>query len=123
MLFILAHDRRKEIAVLRALGASPSSITAIFLLSGLGVGLFGSALGTVLAAITLHYLPEILSIIGSLQGYAVLHQGIYGDITSQTLSLSTTLFAFTAISLTSALAGALAAVRACRMNVSEALKR
>ena len=122
MLFILAHDRRKEIAVLRALGAPRRSITAIFLLAGLGVGLFGSLLGAALAAITLHFLPELLALIGALQGHAVLHQGVYGDISSQSISISTLLFAFTSISVTSALAGAFAAVRACRMNVSEALK-
>ena len=122
MLFILAHDRRKEIAVLRALGASKSSITAIFLIAGLGVGLFGSILGSALAALTLHYLPEILSIIGTLQGHAVLSQGIYGEISSQSLSLPTLLFAFSSISLTSALAGTFAAIRACKMNVSEALR-
>jgi lipoprotein-releasing system permease protein len=122
MLFILAHDRRKEIAVLRALGAPPSSITTIFLLAGLGVGLLGSTLGAALAAITLHYLPELLFLMSVLQGHAVLNQGIYGDITSQALSLSTLLFAFSTISITSAIAGALAAVRACRINVSEALK-
>lgn len=122
MLFILAHDRRKEIAVLRALGAPTTSITAIFLIAGLGVGLVGSTLGAFLAALTLHYLPELLSIIGILQGHAVLQQAIYGDITAQTVSLSTLVFTYCAISLTSAIAGGLAAVRACRTNVSEALR-
>lgn len=122
MLFILAHDRRKEIAVLRALGASRPSITAIFVLAGLGVGLLGSICGSILAAITLHYLPQILAFIGSLQGHAVLHAGVYGDITSQTISHITLMFALGSICLTSALAGACAAVRACRMNVSEALR-
>ncbi len=122
MLFILAHDRRKEIAVLRALGASPRNITAIFMLAGLGVGLFGSVLGAALAAITLHYLPELLSFIGALQGHPLLQEGIYGDITSQSLSGSTLLFSFITISMTSAIAGACAAVRACTMNVSEALR-
>jgi hypothetical protein len=122
MLFILAHDRRKEIAVLRALGASRPSITAIFVFAGLGVGLLGSLLGSALAAITLHYLPEILGFIGSLQGHAVLHAGVYGDIAPQTITPVTLMFAFGSICLTSALAGACAAVRACRMNVSEALR-
>ena len=122
MLFILAHDRRKEIAVLRALGASRPSITVIFVLAGLGVGLLGSICGSVLAAITLHYLPQILAFIGSLQGHAVLHAGVYGDIPPQTISTVTLMFAFSSICLTSALAGACAAVRACRMNVSEALR-
>lgn len=122
MLFILAHDRRKEIAVLRALGASAASIASIFLLAGLGVGLFGSVLGAALASLTLHYLPELLSLIGAIQGHDLLQQGIYGDIGSQSLSSSTLLFTFITISVTSSLAGVLAAVRACRMNVSEALR-
>ena len=122
MLFILAHDRRRDIAVLRALGSSRASITAIFLMAGLGVGLFGSLLGSALASATLHYLPQILGFIGGFQGHAVLNQGIYGDIIAQSLSLSTELFAFTSICCASALAGALAAIRACTMNVSEALK-
>jgi lipoprotein-releasing system permease protein len=122
MLFILAHDRRHEIAVLRALGAPQRSIVTIFIFAGLGVGLFGSTLGTALAAITLHYLPELLFFLSSLQGHEVLSQGIYGEITSQSVSLSTLLFTFATITITSALAGALAAIRSCRMNVSLALR-
>jgi lipoprotein-releasing system permease protein len=122
MLFILAHDRRHEIAVLRALGSSKSSITAIFVTAGLGVGLCGSLLGSALAAITLHFLPQLLHIIGAFQGHSLLNQGIYGAIFPQTLSLTTLGFTLTTICCTSALAGAMAAIRACNMNVSEALK-
>ncbi len=122
MLFILAHDRRKEIAVMRALGASKMHITTIFLLTGLGVGLFGSLLGSLLAGVTLHYLPEILALIGKIQGHALLHTAIYGEIAAQKLSISTFIFTLSAVSFASALAGCLAAMRACRSNVSDALK-
>ena len=122
MLFILAHDRRKEIAVLRALGASRLSITTIFVIAGLGVGLFGTLSGSALAALTLRFLPQILACIGALQGHAVLHTNIYGDIAPQTIGLVPLLFAFGSICCTSAFAGACAAVRACKINVSEALR-
>ena len=122
MLFILAHDRRKEIAVLRALGAPRSSITAIFILAGLGIGLFGALAGSALAAVTLRFLPQILACIGSLQGHAVLHASVYGDVVPQTIGLVPFVFAVSSVCLTSAFAGACAAVRACRMNVSEALR-
>jgi lipoprotein-releasing system permease protein len=122
MLFILAHDRRKEIAVMRALGASKSSITAIFLLAGLGIGLVGSLLGSALACLTLHYLPEILSFIGQIQGHPLLHPAIYGEIASQHVSLTTLLFTLGSVSIASAFAGMLAAMRACRINVSDSLK-
>jgi len=122
MLFILAHDRRKEIAVLRALGATKKSIAAIFIIAGLMVGLLGSLLGSFLAAITLHYLPELLAFLGRVQGQELLQQTIYGDIQAQTLSLPTFLFTVISISVTSAIAGGLAAFRACRINVSQALR-
>jgi lipoprotein-releasing system permease protein len=122
MLFILAHDRRKEIAVLRALGASSLSIMRIFLLAGFGVGLIGSLCGAVLACLTLHYLPEVLSIISSIQGHELLQKTIYGDIGSQQVSVSMLLFTLASVSLLSAFAGGCAAVRACRINVSESLK-
>lgn len=122
MLFILAHDRRKEIAVLRALGASSWNITTVFLLVGAILGFFGAGMGALLASVTLHYLPEILRALGSLQGHEVLQRTIYGDISSQTLSFSTLLFTFASTSCISAVAGALAAIRACRANVAEALR-
>ena len=122
MLFILAHDRRKEIAVLRALGASRVSITAIFVLAGLGIGLFGALSGSALAAITLRFLPQILACIGTIQGHAVLHANIYGEMAPQTIGLIPFLFAFGSICCTSAFAGACAAIRACKINVSEALR-
>jgi len=122
MLFILAHDRRKEIAILRALGATKKSIAAIFIIAGLGVGLLGSLLGSGLATVTLHYLPELLSLIGKMQGQELLQQTLYGEIGEQSLSLPTLLFTIFSISITSALAGGLAAVRACRINVSQALR-
>lgn len=122
MLFILAHDRRKEIAVMRALGASKTNVTMIFLMTGLGVGLVGSLLGTLFAALTLHYLPEILMLIGKIQGHELLNQSIFGEIASQTMSLPTFLFTLISISLASSLAGGLAAMRACRINVSASLK-
>lgn len=122
MLFILAHDRRKEIAVLRALGSSKKSIASIFILAGLGVGFAGSLIGSLLAVITLHYLPELLSLLSNLQGHELLQQSFYGEIASQQLQAPPVIFTLVSISLLSAAAGCLAAIRACRVNVSEALK-
>ncbi len=122
MLFILAHDRRKEIAILRALGATKKSVAAIFIVAGLGVGLLGSLLGSLLASVTLHFLPELLALLGKLQGQELLQQTIFGEIKAQSLSISTLVFTVFSISITSALAGGLAALRACRINVSQALR-
>lgn len=122
MLFILAHDRRKEIAILRALGTSKTRIIAIFFIAGLAIGFIGTLFGSLLAALTLHYLPELLQYIGELQGQAVLNQTIYGTIGSETIKIGPLLFTMIGISLVSGISGLLAAIRACTMNISEALR-
>lgn len=122
MLFILAHDRRKEIAISRAMGASKGSVMTIFTLAGLLIGLLGTGLGLLLSMITLHYLPEILFLIGRVQGHELLQQSLYGEIGSQTVRCATALFTVCSVSLAASCAGFLAALRACRINVSEALR-
>jgi len=122
MLFILGHDRRKEIAILRALGAEKRNITMIFSLVGLLIGAIGVFLGSFLAFYTLTYLPELLSLLGRIQGHEILQTEVYGEVVAQSLSRKTFLWTFLAVSVTSMFAGMLAAVRACKMNVSESLK-
>jgi len=46
---LLVKDKAREIAILRTMGASRSSVLRIFLTSGLGIGTVGAALGVVLA--------------------------------------------------------------------------
>ena len=77
---------------MRALGASKKSVTLIFLFTGLGIGLAGSLFGAGLACLTLHYLPEILACIGTIQGHEILSSSIYGEIAAQKISLSTLFF-------------------------------
>ncbi len=54
MLIILVHDKRKEIAILQALGSTKKSIALIFGFSGFCMGAIGSILGAGFALITLH---------------------------------------------------------------------
>jgi lipoprotein-releasing system permease protein len=42
------YEKREEIAVLRSLGASPSSIRGIFLIEGVLIGFMGALIGTIL---------------------------------------------------------------------------
>jgi lipoprotein-releasing system permease protein len=47
-LILMVAEKRREIGVLRALGASSRSITLVFMAEGVLIGLIGTALGTVL---------------------------------------------------------------------------
>ncbi len=122
MLFILVHTKAKEIAILRALGSSKRSIQAIFTMAGAILGLFGAALGIAAASVTLYFLPQILHTLSSLQGQEVLQSAIYGVIEKETINLNVLLLTLFLTSLTSSLAGWLASLKACRIDISDALR-
>lgn len=61
VMFTVSLQRRREIAVLQALGATPSKIMAIFTWQGLIIGVVGAVLGVALALLVLYYRLEIQS--------------------------------------------------------------
>lgn len=59
VMFAMAIQRRKEIAVMRALGATPMQVIQVFLWQGFIIGFVGSVLGVVLGLLVLQYRVEI----------------------------------------------------------------
>lgn len=59
VMFTVSMQRKREIAVLQALGATPAKIMGIFTWQGVIIGFFGAVLGVLLALLTLHYRLEI----------------------------------------------------------------
>lgn len=59
VMFTMSMQRRREIAVMQALGATPAAIMRIFIWQGVIIGLAGAALGIALALLVLHYRLEI----------------------------------------------------------------
>jgi len=122
MLIILVHDKRKEIAIMRALGATKKSIASIFGLCGFFLGMSGSLLGTLFAIVTLHNLNAILGIIGKLQGFEVLSSTFYANTLPSEVSGSALLFVIIVSAIASMIAGIVPAIQASRINTSEALR-
>ncbi|MBS0654673.1 MAG: ABC transporter permease [Verrucomicrobia bacterium] len=122
MLIILVHDKRKEIAILRALGASKTSIGAIFGLCGFIMGATGSILGAALAILTLNNLSFLLRQLGSLQGFEVLNTTFYGNNLPSQISVEALLFVIGSCACISCLSGIIPAFQASRINTSEALR-
>lgn len=122
MLIILVHDKRKEVAILRALGASKASIAFIFGLCGFILGAIGSIIGALFAVLTLHNLPTILGFLGSLQGFEVLSSAFYANSLPTTVSVQAMLFVISLSGIASCIAGIIPAISACRINSSEALR-
>ncbi len=59
VMFTMSMQRKREIAVMQALGATPWKIMRIFLWQGLIIGFFGAVLGILLALLVLHYRLDI----------------------------------------------------------------
>jgi len=122
MLVILVHDKRKEIAIIRALGGTKKSVAFIFGFCGFMMGAIGSMIGSILAFFTVKNLPAILHFISKLQGFDVLSVAFFGTVIPNEIHTSALIFVLIATGLTSTLAGSIAAIKAVQANISDTLR-
>ena len=66
VMFTMSMQRRREIAVLQALGATPGKIMGIFAWQGIIIGTLGAVLGVLLALLVLYYRLEIQAALASI---------------------------------------------------------
>lgn len=121
-LILMINDKKKEIAILQSMGASPKSITIIFSLCGAILGLLGSVIGSVAAYFTLLNINEVVSFLSLLQGQALFHEAFYGSCLPTTLSSQALIFLLCSAPLISLLAGLIPALKTTKMNPSEILR-
>ena len=73
-----AVQKRREIGMMRALGAKTSQIVSLFLTKGFIVGVLGTALGYGLGLLVLHFRNNIRSWINDTFGHQIFDSSIYG---------------------------------------------
>ena len=76
-MIMLVRSKHADIAVLRAMGASRSSIARIFLLTGSSIGLLGTSVGTILGLVFCWNIESIKSGIEGLTGSELFAAEIY----------------------------------------------
>ena len=123
LLILLVNDKKREIAILQAMGASKMSMAAIFGFCGFAMGMISSLIGTGAAIFTLRHIDAISSFLSALQGHAAFQPAFFGQTLPSALSSEALLFVFIATPLLSLLAGLLPALRACRIKPSTALRQ
>lgn len=123
LLILLVNDKKREIAILQAMGASKMSMALIFGFCGLAMGALSSLIGTGAAIFTLRHIDSISSFLSALQGHAAFQPAFFGQTLPSSLSPEALLFVFIATPLLSLLAGLLPALRACRIKPSSALRQ
>lgn len=122
MLIILVNDKKLEIGILRAMGASSTSIAAIFGLCGLVMGIIGSLIGIAAALVTLKNIQAIVDFIGRMQGYEMFNPLFYGNSLPNEVSAEALTFVILATGLISLMAGMVPAIKASLLKPSAILK-
>jgi lipoprotein-releasing system permease protein len=77
MLVMTVTDKQSDIAILRTLGAPPSSIMKIFMVQGSAVGLLGTFAGVALGILIALNVRAVTAFIENLLGFQVLPSGVY----------------------------------------------
>jgi len=76
-LVLMVSDKRKEIAVLRTLGASSSQIIQLFVVQGTAIGLFGIVLGALSGCLIAWFIGDIIALFEGLTGNYLFDPSIY----------------------------------------------
>ena len=73
----MVADKRKDIAVLRTLGARSDQIVKIFIIQGSAIGIIGVALGLLLGCIMALFIGDIVSFIERVSGSRIFDPAVY----------------------------------------------
>ena len=76
-LMISSADKQSELAILNTLGATPTSLSMIFALQGLFVGVIGSSVGAAFGILLTTQLGNITKLIESITGQSLLQTSAY----------------------------------------------
>lgn len=122
LLVILVNDKKKEIGILQALGASRKSIAFIFGSVGACLGLASGLVGVGAAILTLHNLDTVVKILSFVQGHPAFNTVFYGSSLPHALSTPAIVFVLVVTPILSLVAGLIPAWKACCMTPSQILR-
>ncbi|MDB2613816.1 FtsX-like permease family protein [Chlamydiales bacterium] len=122
LLIILVNDKKKEIGILRSMGATTTSIASIFGLMGLSMGICGSLMGLLGALLTLHYLPQVIGLLSHLQGFDAFNRLFYNQNFPNELSMEALQFVFISTCITSVISAIVPAIKACLVKPAATLR-
>lgn len=122
LLVLLVNDKKKEIGILQAMGASRFSIAAIFGTCGVLMGILSSIIGTAAALFTLHNIDSIVQVLSFIQGHDAFNTAFFGKSLPDELSHNAVVFILITTPFISLLAGLVPAIKACRLRPSAILR-
>jgi lipoprotein-releasing system permease protein len=84
MLVMVVNDKRTDIAILRTLGASPSTVMRVFMTQGLVIAWFGVGVGVLLGVLLARNVTSIVPVLEKLFHFEIFDSNVYetSEITS-----------------------------------------
>lgn len=76
-LVLMVSDKRSDIAVMRTMGASSSTVVKVFIIQGMAVGTLGILGGTLLGCLLAYFIGDIVAALESLGGFHIFDPSIY----------------------------------------------
>jgi lipoprotein-releasing system permease protein len=122
MLVLLVNDKKREIGILQAMGASRLSIASIFGICGIAMGILSSIIGAAAALVTLQHIDTIVQLLSYFQGHDAFNSAFFGKSLPSQLSHNAVTFILFTTPIISLLAGLVPAIKACRLRPSETLR-
>ncbi len=122
-LFMVVMEKTRDIAILKSMGASGSSIMKIFVFEGLIIGIIGTVVGVISGLLISLNLQAIVDFVQRLTGFELFSKDIYylDHFPSQVIPMDVVLVSLTAI-LISFIATLYPAWQASRLLPAEALR-
>ena len=122
-LVLMVADKRKDIAVLRTLGARSDQIVTLFIIQGSAIGILGALFGLVVGCLAALYIGDIVTFVETITGQSVFDPSIYmiSALPSKLLLKDIAMVMFGA-TLTSLIATIYPAWRAGQILPAEALR-
>lgn len=122
-LVLMVADKRRDIAVLRTLGSQSNTVSAIFMVQGITVGLLGVVTGAILGCLLAVFIGDIVSWLEVHAGFQVFDPNVYfiSQLPSQLLWIDVLVVSFLGMIL-SILATIYPARRAGQVLPAEALR-
>lgn len=120
-LVMVVTDKKADIAILRTLGASPSTITQIFMVQGTVIGVIGTMSGAVLGVILATSISSILGWVNNALGLNLFSAYFVNYLPSE-LKVFDVIWIVTLSLLLSFLATIYPALRAAKVQPAEALR-
>tara|TARA_B110000914_G_scaffold40939_1_gene34404 strand:+ start:2140 stop:3564 length:1425 start_codon:yes stop_codon:yes gene_type:complete len=76
-LVLMVSDKRKDIAVVRTLGATSGLVMRIFMVQGMAVGIMGIVAGTILGCLLAYFIGDIVGLIERVAGIYLFDPSVY----------------------------------------------